>query len=334
MEHTRAVDLDSGMAMVVTDLHGDGEVYAHLRQKFVKLHKQGLADYFILCGDMIHGYSDEEDDQSIPILLDIMRLQNHYGPGTVYMLLGNHELPHIYSTTLAKGDREFTPRFERALMRSKHQEQIRDFLRSLPFMVRTKAGVLINHAGATPSISSADIAEHILTFDHEALLQLADDKIRRAYPKEKLINNREYMAQSMYYLGVSSPDDPRLTHFLRGQLIAQTSNEFELLWEVLFTRNEQGWSLEAYEFVLEEYLKHISAISPYEQRVLVSGHIPVRGGYALIDKQQMRLASYTHANPPEDGAYLMMDCEQPVNLAAHLIPSIRPTYEYEDKGED
>jgi len=334
MEHPRAVDLDSGTAMVVTDLHGDGEVYAHLRQKFIDLKKEGQADYFVLCGDMVHGYNDEEDDQSIPILLDIMRLQHHYGPGTVHMLLGNHEMPHIYSTTLAKGDREFTPRFERALVRSKHNDLIRKFLRSLPFMVRTKAGVLINHAGATPAIKSADIAEHILTFDHDALLRLADDKILNGYPLEKLTDNREYMAQSMYYLGISGPDDPRLTHFLRGQLIAQTSNEFELLWDFLFTRNEQGWSLDAYEFVLSEYLKHISAVSPYEQRVLVSGHIPVRGGYALIGKQQLRLASYAHANPPKRGAYLLLDCGQPVTLAAHLVPFIRPTFADDDDDAD
>jgi hypothetical protein len=325
MVHPRAVDIDSGVAMVVTDLHGEGAVYAHIRQKFVNMYEKGQVQYLILCGDVIHGYGPAEDDHSIPILLDLMRLQAHYGADTVILLLGNHELPHIYGTTLAKGDKEFTPRFERALNQSGQREAVLAFLRSLPFFVRTKAGVLINHAGAASAIHTAELAEHVLTFDHEALLRLAEDKILNGYPVHRLTENREYMAQSSYYLGVEGPNDPRLTHFLRGQLIAQTSSEFELLWDVLFTRNELGWSAEAYEFVLREYLACISTVSQYPQRVLVSGHISVQGGHAIIAKQQLRLASYTHAIPHNEGAYLLLDCGQPVSTAAQLVPFLRPT---------
>ncbi|QPC81557.1 metallophosphoesterase [Phototrophicus methaneseepsis] len=331
MSHPRAIDIDNGVAMVVTDLHGDGVAYTQIRQKFVELYQQGAVQYLILAGDMVHGYGPEEDDLSIPILLDIMRLQAHYKPGTVVMLLGNHEMPHIYSTTLAKGDIEFTPRFERLLTQSGQRTEILAFLRSLPFFVRTKAGVLINHSGAAPAINSVQIAEDILTFDHEALLRLAEDKIARNYTRAQLASNREYMAQARYFLGITGADDPRLTHFLRGQLISQMSQEFALLWDILFTRNELGWTLDAYSFVLDAYLRHISALSPYKQRVLVSGHIPVRGGYALIGKHQLRLASYTHANPHEEGAYLLLDCGQPITTAAQLVPFLRPTFSQPEK---
>ncbi len=46
--------LDFGVAMVVTDLHGDWEAYARYRDRFVELLAAGRADCLVFAGDLIH----------------------------------------------------------------------------------------------------------------------------------------------------------------------------------------------------------------------------------------------------------------------------------------
>lgn len=323
----RSVDLEHGVAMVVTDLHGKGDVFDRIRAKFIELYEKGLVQYLILCGDLIHGYGEATEDNSLRMLLDVIQLQRQFGSRTIIMLLGNHEMPHIYGVTLSKGDHEFTPRFEHTLSRSGRRAEVLAFLRSLPFVVRTRAGVLITHAGPTTAIDSADKAERILTFDHMAVLKLADDQIAVRYPIDNLRKHPEYTIHARYHLAIEGPDDPRYAEFLRGQLISQTSEEFNLLWEVLFARGEVGLSEEFQDFFTAEFLKHMSVISPYEQRVVLYGHLPVRGGHKVIGQRQFRLATYSHANPPEDGEYLLLDCAQPIVSARALLESLRPVFD-------
>ncbi len=42
--HPRLWSLDTGVAMVVTDLHGDWEAYTRYRDRFLALHATGQAD--------------------------------------------------------------------------------------------------------------------------------------------------------------------------------------------------------------------------------------------------------------------------------------------------
>jgi hypothetical protein len=104
------------------------------------------------------------------MILQIMKLQAEFGPTNVIMVLGNHEMPHIYGVTLIKGAIEFTPRFEHALVA--HRESILAFFASLPFYVRTAAGVMLSHAG--PSIEVIGQADALRCFDHEAILREAE----------------------------------------------------------------------------------------------------------------------------------------------------------------
>ena len=60
----RVVDLEAGIAMVVTDLHGDWDAYRRYRDKFLTLRANGRADYFILTGDLIHHEGMEDEDKS------------------------------------------------------------------------------------------------------------------------------------------------------------------------------------------------------------------------------------------------------------------------------
>lgn len=334
----RVLDIDSGVAMIVTDLHGEGKVYRHLRDKFIALQTHRITDRFILCGDLIHGYGSEDADESLDMLLDVMRLQEEMGRERVILLLGNHEMPHIYSITLSKGSIEFTPRFEAALAKLDQlprahyrRKDVIHFLMGLPFYVRTKAGVLITHAGATPSVTTAAAAAQVLDFDHEAVLTAARILLRQYDPEQlrSLYARRSavpYGTLAQYYLAVSGEDDPRYDDLL-NTIALDKSAAFELLWDVLFSRNEADDGLTAYCETVTRFLRAISEISPWEQQVIVAGHIGVSDGFGEIGTQQLRLASYAHAQPKHLGRYLLLDCAKPVFSASELLPDVCKVFE-------
>ena len=326
MQDARVVDFDSGVAMVVTDLHGEGEVYDHLKSMFLELRQQGKVNRLIICGDLIHGYRESYVDNSLRMILDVMRMQKDFGSDVVTMLIGNHEMPHIYNITLAKGSHEFTGRFEEALSQSGKRDEVLDFLKRCPIYARTKAGVLITHAGATPAVTNVENAERILTFDHDALLMLADDKLQ-GYDLETLKQDKQYIAQAKNYLAVDGVDDPRFPLLLRGQILSQTSEEFSFLWDVLFATNEMGWNISGYNVIAQAFLKAISEHSPYPQRFIVAGHISVRGGHQVVGDWHLRVASYAHATPQREGQYLLLNCVSPIEKVTDLVPCLRPTFD-------
>ena len=331
MAYPRAIDFETGIAMVVTDLHGDGKTYNHIRDTFLQLHKTGEVDRLIICGDLIHGYGDATEDASLPMLLDVMSLQEQMGQDTIIMLMGNHEMPHVYNIPLSKGNNVFTPRFERSLAQldrdpnaQYNRSDVIKFLKSLPFVVRTKSSVLITHAGASPAIKVRADAEQLLNFNHDALLDSTNEWLEE-YDLEALKEHGTYRSQVKDMIAVDSPDDPRFLDMLRGQLLSTNSGQFQFLWDVLFATNEKGWNEAAYEIVLKGYLLAISQLSPYPQRVIVAGHIGVKGGHQLVTDHQLRLASSAHAYPEEAGQILMLDCEAPIAKASQLVPFLHTT---------
>lgn len=329
----RVVDFNEGTAMIVTDLHGEAEPYYHLRDTFFALRAQGEADRLIICGDLIHGYGPEETDASLEMLLDVMRLQDEFGPDCITMLLGNHEMPHIYGVTLAKGEIEFTPRFEAALVRLDRQPDVPyrrhdviEFLKRLPFYARTKAGLLLTHAGATARVQTAETALQVLDFDHDLLLQAVHEKLRsfdvqRLRMIYSLYTGALYDEQVRRFLAVEDESDPRYNDLLNAMALDKNA-DYDFLWEVLFSPNELNQGREAYEALVPVFLSAISEHSPYEQRVLLAGHISARDGYEMIGSQQLRMASYAHARPRENGRYLLLDCATPIQTAEDLLPAL------------
>ncbi|MBI5670441.1 MAG: metallophosphoesterase [Chloroflexi bacterium] len=331
----RVLDLNSGMAMVVTDLHGGWDVYYRLRELFLTQQAKGTVDYLVLCGDLIHSEGLEETDASLEILLDIMALQAELGSSKVITLLGNHELPHIYGLTLAKGAVEYTPRFEAALTRldqrykgTQRRKDVVNFLMSLPFFVRTKAGVLLTHAGASADISSAKQAERLFNLDHAALIEAADKELKkfdiaslqRGYSH---FTGLSYEEQAKRYLAVTGPDDPRYNDLLRVLFLTGQNTDFDLMWNTLFSQNELEVGETTYQRTVRNFLQAISEVSPNEQRVLTTGHIGVKDGFLEVGKQQLRFASYTHAFPKRAARYLMLDCEAAVKATTDLIPHLK-----------
>lgn len=331
----RFVNLTEGTAMIVTDLHGDRDAFNRYVSRFRTLYQAGEAQRLIFLGDVIHGYGPQQTDASLPMILDVLALREEFGADRVLMLLGNHEMPHIYGVTLAKGDLEFTPRFEQML--GDHREKVLAFFDSLPFIIRTAAGAMLAHAG--PEIEVIGQADMLRSFDHQAILRAAEQVIAQAgdptplYRQYSAVYRTPYQQDAAHYLGVKGPDDPRYSHLLRGFIISQQDPTFQVLWNALCTQNEIGLTEFAYVQVCQQFLAAFSADAPVPQRVIVSGHIitPL-GGYTLVNRFHLRLSSATHARPREMGCYLLLDCAKPVRGANELLGSLGSVFENDKNG--
>lgn len=309
---SRVIDLEAGMAMVVTDLHGDWDVYRRYRDRFLMLEACGQADYLIFTGDLIHSDGPQRADRSLDIVLDVLELKKAIGERLIY-LLGNHEFPHLYGVTLQRGERLYTPPFEAAL--GDHRASVLSLFDSLPFYVRTHAGVSICHAGATAEMREAAAAARVFGHSHRRILEQvavllpADERpsLRAVFSK---LNGEPYDDMARQYLAVSGRDDPRYDDLLTG-FFASTHPDFELLWAALFNRNEWDNGMDEYALSMDALLYHLSS-GFCEQEVLVTGHIACRGGYALVSDRQLRLASGSHARPLSEARYLLFDVEKHV----------------------
>lgn len=328
--YPRLWSLEAGMAMVVTDLHGDWDAYGRYRDRFVDLQARDEADCLIFTGDLIHRENPADPDQSLEIVLDMMALQASYGPAII-CLCGNHEMPHIYGISLSRGDHVYTPAFEAALSQSQHRADVIELFDSLPFYVRTQAGVLIAHAGAAAPLADLKMTQQILNWSHQQLLNMADgimagediQALRQGYAK---LHHAPYETLAAHFLAVSGPDDPRYNDLLRGFLASSQPSFDQLLWPALFTRCEQEYGLSDYAIFLDALLEEL-AIGFTPQHVLVAGHMTVRGGHQIVARRHLRLASAHHATPREAGQYLLFDTAQPVDGMDDLLPQLGSVYE-------
>jgi hypothetical protein len=312
--------------MVVTDLHGDWDAYRQYRDQFLKGFQAGQLDYLIIAGDVIHRESLPQHDKSLEMVLDIIQLQQTY-PQAIYYLCGNHEFPHIFSITLAKGNFIYTPGFEARLR--EHRPRVIEFFKRLPFYVRTSAGVSIAHAGAAASMSVIENCQRIFNFDYQEIFdkveQILKDKdlntLRNAMAR---FSGEPYHVQAHNYLAISSRDDPRYDDLLKG-FIASSDPDFGLLWAALFTRCEKEYSLSDYRIFLKALLQALSD-GFYPQNILVAGHINVNDGYQIIGEGHLRMASGKHAQPLRSARYLIFDVAKPIPSAKQLIKQLRSIY--------
>lgn len=329
MQIDRYVDIRSGVLMVVSDLHGDGDAFDRYVQTFLALREMGEADRLIFLGDLVHGYGDEADDHSLRMILRVMELQEKFGKSNVIMLLGNHEMPHIYGVSLAKGDLEFTPRFEHML--GSQRDRVMAFFKGLPLVVRTSAGVLLTHAG--PDQNSIKRVERLRFFDHDDLLRDADqtlarqENLNKVYEAYAELSGHSYEELARAYLAVTGPDDPRYSHLMRALFISERDHRFSVLWDFLFTQNERGLVPAAYDQICRLFVDAFSVGAPAAQHFCVSGHVVVpNGGYVTLNDYHFRFASATHARPRESGVYLLFDSQQPLRKAGEMAAKVRSVF--------
>jgi len=315
---SRVVDVTQGTLMVVTDLHGNWPLYQRYRDIFLALRERGLADALVLTGDFIHSTTPSYEDRSLDIALDLIQLHETLG-NQLLVLLGNHELPHLYHITLAKGERVYTPSFEAAM--GEHRKEIIHFFDTLPFYVRTRAGVSVCHAGAFAEITEEGAAARLFTYSHQRVLREVEAQLPAAHRpalrrKVSELLEVDYDLLASHYLNVHHRDDPRYDDYLIG-LVAGEHPTFDLLWSAFFTENERENGT-PYAAHVNRLLYHLS-IDWHPQRVLVTGHLPCRGGYrSLAGGHQLRLASGAHAQPYESARYLLFDAGKVVEGAKDL----------------
>jgi Icc-related predicted phosphoesterase len=313
--------INRGWIMVVTDLHGDWEAYRRYRDRFLDLQANHRADCLIFTGDLIHPNSESEPDHSLEIVLDVLRLQQSLREAVIY-LCGNHELPHIYSFGLSKGKQEFTPAFEAALSHSQKRAAVNKLFISLPFFVRTRAGVSITHAGAAPPMTNIQSAQALFHWDHTQQLDMAEtelsrqdiDSMQRAYAKLSQAPSYDELARR--YLAVTGQEDPRYNDLLRGMLATATP-AYQQLHDVLFTKCEREYGHQIYGTLLAGMLRTLST-AYWPQQLLVAGHMTIAGGHQIVADRHLRLASGSHATPRESGQFLLFDAAQPVENIADL----------------
>ena len=309
--------------MVVTDLHGDYAVYSRFRDRFMALRAAGQAEVLLLAGDYVHSSTPQETDQSLEIVLDLLHLRQALGPGLV-VLLGNHEMPHLYGITISKGSLVYGPRFEKAM--GPHRASILEFFDSLPFYVRTRAGVAVAHAGACEPATTAAGLQRLRDYSHRAELEKVDAFLAdqdRASLRAGLgkLSDQDYAVLAAENLGVTDPADPRYDDVLRGVLVTSLSSPFQMLWEALFNKNEDEYGELKYAWILKAFLNSLSE-GYVIQRALVSGHISVSSGHEIVANRQLRLASWTHANPVQGGEYLLFDAGRPIQGVGDLLAGV------------
>jgi hypothetical protein len=319
----RVVNIDDGIVMVVTDLHGDWPLYQRYRDVFLALRERELADTLVFAGDFIHSEGPPETDKSLDIVLDLIALRETLGPRLV-VLLGNHELPHLYAVVLSKGEHVYTPRFEAAL--GARRDAVQAFFDSLPFFARTRAGVSICHAGAFPQARDRKAMAQLFAFSHRDVWERAIQKVPLAYRvalRQRLgeMSHAPYDALVRDYFAIADADDPHYDDFLISQF-AMAEPAFDLLWDAFSGSNELQYGEVAYAGYVTALLHHLSEdYAP--QSVLVTGHIGCRGGYRVVaGGRQLRLASGVHARPYESARYLLFDAEKPVENVKALLPGI------------
>ena len=319
----RVVNIDAGVVMAVTDLHGDWPLYQRYRDVFLALRERELADTLVITGDFIHSEGPPETDKSLDIVLDLMALRETLGPRLV-VLLGNHELPHLYAVVLSKGEHVYTPRFEAAL--GDHRDAVQAFFDSLPFFVRTHAGISICHAGAFPQARDREALAQLFAFSHRDVWERAIQKAPLAYRaalRQRLgeLSHAPYDELVRDYFALTDADDPHYDDFLISQF-AMAEPAFDLLWDAFNGSNELQYGEVAYAGYVAALLHHLSE-DYATQSILVTGHIGCRAGYRVVaGRRQLRLASGVHARPYESARYLLFDAGKPVENVKALLPGI------------
>jgi hypothetical protein len=160
----------SGPVLISTDLHGNHEDFAALRDLFLAAEGRGEAPLWISVGDWLHGppagarrgVIDRHGrslydyvDRSPEILAELFALMDRF-PARVLSLCGNHEHAHIGGPVTSKFHADEAAALEARLAPELIAELRRRFA-SWPIVIRlASCGVVVTH-GAPPAVSAAEI---------------------------------------------------------------------------------------------------------------------------------------------------------------------------------
>ncbi len=177
-----------GKLKIFADLHGNWRDYSRIKEIFIGSDKDC---YLALLGDYIHG-SPGYPDESERVLDDLIKLKRRYRK-RVIPLLGDHEHSHIGGPTVAKHGVNQTLAFEHRLSRDKIKKY-KDFLRSLPLLIKTDSGIIISHSGPVRAsvIKEVNLINEANMIDYDDFMDMDPYEFRDNTFLGNLLWNRSY----------------------------------------------------------------------------------------------------------------------------------------------
>ncbi|PKQ61108.1 hypothetical protein BZG02_16825 [Labilibaculum filiforme] len=280
-------DIQFGKLMIVSDLHGNGFDFRQILKVYHALKSEGKADYLVFLGDLIHAYPGKQKDESLEIVKNLIDWKTNQKASDIICLLGNHEFVHIYHIALQRGNLEFTSWFENRIR--KNRETIVRFFMDMPFMLRTKGGVLINHTG------SSDRYEHCSETDFNWL--------------------KEYAHKGQFDAHIRTIQS---YHPSIGSQFMDTK-EGNYLWDVFMNGNERQYG-EKYLDMIDDLLRFATIDrEQYPMTVLVSGHVGVDYGAETIGDYKLRLCSSAGCLRDLEKKFLLIDAEKKYSNSVELL---------------
>ncbi|RUT78217.1 metallophosphoesterase [Ancylomarina longa] len=287
-------DLSLGNLMIVSDLHGNAYDFRQILKLYKQLKKSGKADYLVFLGDLIHAYPGKQKDESLEMVLQLLEMGANKPESDIICLLGNHEFVHIYHIALQKGTLEFTTWFENRIRQNR--EIIIRFFASMPLMIRTKGGVLINHTGASDRYG----------VDEEFNLQW--------------LKNYPTSVQFQRHLENITQFNPQIgAEFM-------STKEGDYLWDVFMNGNERQYG-ESYLQMVDNLLDLMSQDrleSPL--KTLVSGHIGVNYGAENIGEHQLRICTSTGCLRDLEKKLLLISTTQEYQNSTELLKNCKELF--------
>lgn len=280
-------NIASGKLMVVSDLHGNGFDFRQIVKVYHQLKNKGKADYLVFLGDLIHAYPGKQKDESLEIVEELRMMKANQQGSDVICLLGNHEFVHIYHIPLHRGHLEFTSWFENRI-RSKREGVIRFFM-DMPFMIRTKGGVLLNHSGASDRFGKNENIGYnfFRDYHHTGNFLSHINEIRKYNPE------------------------------IGGEFMRTDEGDF--LWDVLMNGNERQYGESYLEmvgdllFCMSEDRRNAPLTS------LVCGHIGADYGAERVGDYQLRLCSSAGCLGDLEKKYLLISSEKEYKDSGALL---------------
>jgi hypothetical protein len=265
------IDISKGRILISSDIQGNFEDYKQIRYKiFKELGKQGIVDYLVFDGDLIHGYSGYKDE-SKRILDDLIDNSDR----RIIPLMGNHEFMHLYHLNVQKAGRSFVWPFEEEI--KENRPKYIKFIISMPYAIRTLGGVTINHTGANRGMGDSEMQPNKWTSDPFELMNTMVNHNHFLKNLEKFVLRSEVGASFEKYY-------PQIGIAFMNLTIGK------ILWDIFFNKNELEYGSDRYNTLLCGFLKTMGK-GNLPQRFLVTGHIEVPEGYKVLFGKQLRISS-------------------------------------------
>lgn len=323
---TNILDAETEKILFGTDFHGNWEDYIKTKEKFKQLKKEDKADILVFGGDLIHKYPNQGyKDESKRILDDLIDNDEN----DIIALMGNHELGHVYqfefSTTVDGKRHDFVGPFEEKI--EDNRKKYADFFLNMPYTIRTKSGVVLNHAGLHPALGGwkkgyGDLVEKVDNliyanmFDHGELLEYLKDLAGKYIVARFMKENGKPLKLDKEYFDDYTPE------------IGEVFNNFaekNYLWDMYFNMNEFQYGDE-YDIMLCLFLDKMGR-GFAKQNFVLSGHVHEPKGYNIVNSRQLRVTSSMHVEDDSKKRLALVDAGGKYSSINELVDNLQNLYE-------